>query len=232
MIYKIINWYKKECKLLFVCLIFGIFVTLGLSLYTKSYSESMVSGISNEVIRFHVKANSDEFADQQLKAKVKDTVLETLANGLNESNSLDETRAYIELNLAEITNVATAVILENGYNYEVNAYLTKEFFPTKTYGNISLPNGSYEALRIDIGEYEGANWWCIMYPPLCFVDVTSSEISEKDKAVLQSGLTTEQYKLISMEDSNNLIPIEVKFKVVEWWQRKKLDDKANYVNKN
>ena len=136
--------------------------------------------ISNKIIRFHVLANSDSIEDQSLKLKVKDEIINYMMPKLDKSSSIDESRKILKENDKEIKRIAENIINKNGYKYSVNTYLGQDQFPIKTYGNITLPQGKYEAYKIVIGNGEGQNWWCVMFPPLCFVDVTKGEVSTKE----------------------------------------------------
>lgn len=230
--YTIINWLKKDSKILYLSLSIGFIMTVIISYYTNLYANEIVDGISKEVIRFHVRANSNEEYDQVLKLKVKNAVINSLEKELKTSNSLEETRSLIKHNINKIEAVANKTILDNGYNYSVNIYLTKEFFPTKVYGNAYLPTGIYEALRIDIGEKNGENWWCVMYPPLCFVDISATEIPIADNIKLKKILNTEEYNLVFMQENDDIVPIQVKFKIVEWWQNQKNNNTSKNYLKN
>lgn len=140
----------------------------------KTYEYDEVKDI---LIRFHVLANSDSDEDQKLKLKVRDAIIEYLTPILKESKSLDESREILNREDKKVKEIANKIIKENGYNYKVESTFDRENFPDKTYGNIMLPQGNYEAYRILIGEAEGQNWWCVMFPPLCFVDVTKGKIA-------------------------------------------------------
>jgi len=146
--------------------------------------ELVYEDIANEIIRFHVIANSNTDEDQALKLKVRDKAIEFVSNSLKESNSLEESRKFIIENKSNIESIAKSVIIENGYDYNVTSSLSRENFPDKIYGDVVFPQGEYEAYRILIGEAKGENWWCVMFPPLCFVDGTkdaidSTEVVEK-----------------------------------------------------
>ena len=111
--------------------------------------------------------------------------------------------------------IAENVIRQNGYDYDVNIKIGNFEFPTKYYGDISLPAGYYDALRIEIGKAEGQNWWCVMFPPLCFVDVTSGVVPDESKQIMQDNLGDEEYKLISDNESSD---IKFKFSIVEFFK--------------
>ena len=213
------NILKKEKNILLLSIFIGIFITLVFMLATKSYSYNIQKGIADEVIRLHVLANSDEDYDQQLKIKVKDGIVKMLENELHNSMSKDETRIILLQNLDKIEDKAKEIIEENGYNYNVSAKITFDDFPTKQYGDVVLPAGEYEALKVEIGEAKGKNWWCVMFPPLCFVDASVKEVPKEDKDMLKSVLTDTEYDIVTKADNENAIPIKIKFKIVEMWQK-------------
>lgn len=213
------NILKKEKNILLLSIFIGTFITLVFMLATKSYSYNIQKGIADEVIRLHVLANSDEDYDQQLKIKVKDGIVKMLENELNNSMSKDETRIILLQNLDKIEDKAKEIIEENGYNYNVSAKITFDDFPTKQYGDVVLPAGEYEALKVEIGEAKGKNWWCVMFPPLCFVDASVKEVPKEDKDMLKSVLTDTEYDIVTKADNENDIPIKIKFKIVEMWQK-------------
>jgi len=178
--------------------------------YGSTISEQ--KNISNKIIRFHVLANSDSIEDQSLKLKVKDEIIKYMMPKLDKSNSIDESRKILKENDKEIKKIAENIINKNGYKYSVNTYLGQEQFPIKTYGNITLPQGQYEAYKIIIGNGQGQNWWCVMFPPLCFVDVTKGEVSTKETEQKMKKVLKEE-ELRSINNSKN--SYEIKFKVVE-----------------
>ena len=122
-------------------------------------------------------------------------------------------------NLDKIEDKAKKIIEENGYNYNVSAKITFDDFPTKQYGDVVLPAGEYEALKVEIGEAKGKNWWCVMFPPLCFVNASVKEVPKEDKDMLKSVLTDTEYDIVTKADNENDIPIKIKFKIVEMWQK-------------
>lgn len=129
---------------------------------------------SDSLIRFHVIANSDNDSDQALKRAVRDAILEKVSPRLAESHSINESREILKNLLPEMESIAGDVVKSWGENYPVQAEYGKTEFPTKSYGSLVLPAGEYEAVRILIGNAEGANWWCVLFPPLCFVDIEHS----------------------------------------------------------
>ncbi|MFZ7133574.1 MAG: stage II sporulation protein R [Eubacteriales bacterium] len=137
--------------------------------------------ISQKVVRLHVIANSDSEVDQDVKLQVKDAVLREMTPKLNASTSKEETIQIINDNKQNIQHIAQDTLAQCNMNNSVNIQLDKTFFPTKFYNQFSLPAGEYLALRVVIGEGEGKNWWCVLFPPLCLVDV-KKETSDTQSA--------------------------------------------------
>lgn len=155
--------------------------------------ETMQQEIAKEIIRFHVLANSDSEEDQALKMKVKEEVLKLLKEELDGISDLDDTRKAIQNHLEDIKNTAENVIRTEGYDYPVTVKLEPHEFPVKTYGDCTFPAGTYEALRVCIGKAEGQNWWCVVFPNLCFADTIHAVVPEKEKQELKNILTEDEY---------------------------------------
>ena len=179
-----------------------------------SYVNAVSTNIQDSVFRLHVIANSDSSEDQNLKYTVRDKVLEYINLISENTSSKDEVIALVQENIDEIRKIAQETIYENGYNYSVRLSIGNFAFPTKTYGDISFPSGFYDALKIEIGKAKGQNWWCVMFPPLCFVDVTSGIVPEESKDTIKENLSQEEYDLLS----KNTEAINFKFKIVETFQ--------------
>lgn len=177
--------------------------------------------IRDKLIRFHVIANSDTDEDQNLKLKVRDKVVEALSERLCNVNSLEEAENILEENIDYVNEIAKDVIEENNYTYEVNTMLSYENFPDKVYGDCVFPQGNYEAFRVIIGEGKGQNWWCVMFPSLCFVDesknsVDSSELKEEIENIEpKNNETTNENKEKNKESSDVNNGVKFKFKIVE-----------------
>ena len=169
----------------------------------------------NKLIRFHVIANSDSDEDQNLKLKVRDAVIDYLQPKLELSSSIEESETIIKSEYKELENISKNIVLENGYKYDISVGIDYSTFPTKQYSNVVLPAGEYKALRIIIGEGKGKNWWCVMFPPLCFVDEQSSIIDTETDKKLREILTEEEYELIAQNNKKQVNKVEVKFKIVE-----------------
>ena len=177
--------------------------------------------IRDKLIRFHVIANSDTDEDQNLKLKVRDKVVEALSERLCNVNSLEEAENILEENIDYVNEIAKDVIEENNYTYEVNTMLSYENFPDKVYGDCVFPQGNYEAFRVIIGEGKGQNWWCVMFPSLCFVDesknsVDSSELKEEIENIEpKNNETTNENKEKNKKSSDVNNRVKFKFKIVE-----------------
>lgn len=196
--------------------IFNIFLC-GVLLSGCSYNSSCLpskiydyNDVKDSLIRFHVLANSDSKEDQDLKIKVKNAIIKDLYSDLNNSKSIDETRNILVSKENDIKELSEKIIKDEGYDYKVNIELKRENFPDKQYGSITLPQGNYEAFRVIIGNGNGHNWWCVMFPPLCFIDVTKGKVFDKesreklDDAILKDN-----------EESSKQEKVKVKFKVAE-----------------
>lgn len=176
------------------------------------YSKDVTDSISKEVIRFHVVANSDTTDDQLLKQKVRDEVIGFIEPLIEECESVEDTRYIIKGSLPIIKEISEEVIEDWGKDYQVYVALDKANFPTKSYGDVVLPAGEYEACRIVIGEGKGENWWCVMYPPLCYLDVATGVVPLEGKEQLEKELNEEQYNLLTNKEDKNY---EIRFKLVE-----------------
>ena len=190
-----------------------LFIAVYAFFTADGYARDIKEDIKESVIRFHVIANSDTQEDQMLKLNVRDAVLEYIAPYLEESTSIEESREIVTEHLEEMTEVASIVVSNWGKDYPVTAQLSEEDFPTKTYGDIALPKGNYEACRIIIGEGKGKNWWCVMYPPLCYVDAATGIMPEEGQQALSQTLTEEEYEIIRFESDK---PYQIRFKLLEW----------------
>ncbi|MDB0440427.1 stage II sporulation protein R [Clostridioides difficile] len=169
----------------------------------------------DKLIRFHVIANSNTDEDQELKLKVRDEVIKYLQPKLQNSKSIEESEAIIKKEYSNLEEISKNIILENGYNYSVKVGIQYSNFPTKQYSNIVLPAGEYKALKIIIGKGEGKNWWCVMFPPLCFVDESNGVIDKSTDDKLKEVLTDKEYKLIKQDTPKKTSRVKIKFKVIE-----------------
>lgn len=192
-----------------LALLLGISMTLLAGLWL----EREQSALADSVLRLHVLANSDTQADQALKLKVRDRVLKEAAALLPESATVEEAEQVLAENLALLAGAGAQVVEQEGYSYPVTVQLRDTWFPTKEYEGFALPAGEYRALRVVIGEGEGQNWWCVVFPPLC---LGSASESVQDVA-LEAGMEAQQVALLTGESEGYVI----KFKALELWDRLK-----------
>lgn len=194
---KEILWQYRRFVTAFACIITAMGVLAAITLTVKGGSlqtdAGIQQGIAGEIIRFHVLANSDSNADQELKMQVKEEIVAYMAEVLELAEDLDQTRDLISENLEKIEELAKQTIKREGYDYSVSAELTECYFPMKSYGDCTFPAGEYEALRVCIGEAAGKNWWCVLYPNLCFIDSIHAVVPEEQKEELKNVLTEEEY---------------------------------------
>lgn len=174
----------------------------------------------DKLIRFHVIANSDSNKDQELKLRVRDEVISYLQPKLENSKSIEESEKIIKSEYKALEDISKKVIYKNGYDYGVKINLQYSDFPAKQYSSVVLPAGKYKALKIVIGEGKGRNWWCVMFPPLCFVDDQNGVIDEKTDKKLKEILTAQEYDLIMAKNKTELDNLNFKFKIVEIFQTK------------
>ena len=203
--------YINKQKLFALFLILTLFFSLSIT-----YAKSVSRDISNSVLRLHIIASSNSNTDQSLKLAVRDRILNEAGYLFKDIKSADEAATVASENLSKIIKIAEDEINRQGFHYSAQAEVGEFAFPTKSYGDITLPSGKYTALRIKIGNAKGENWWCVMYPPLCLTDGIMSYTDEA-KSQLKSDLSDEEYSLITKESSGP-IPVEIRFKVVEIFQ--------------
>lgn len=188
-------------------------ILLGMFLFVSaiSYATTISKDLSENFFRLHILANSDSKEDQELKLKVRDAVISYMDslsyNGLTKDEAVLLTTEHLE----DFKNIAKQVLEENNCNYDVTLEIGNFYFPTKEYGNISLPAGFYDGLKIAIGEAKGQNWWCSLFPPLCFVDISSGVIDENTENELKENLSDEEFAIVT----GNSEEIKLKFKLLE-----------------
>lgn len=198
---------KKIFYLISLVTLFIIFLLISLTTYANDVSENL----SNNFFRLHILANSDSDNDQALKLKVRDNIIQymnTLSySGLTKEEAINLTSSHI----TAFKEIAEKTVAGEGYNYTVSLEVGNFYFPTKEYGNISLPAGYYDALKIEIGEAKGKNWWCSLFPPLCFVDISAGVIDEESETYLKENLSKDEFAIIT----DNSKDVKFKFKIIE-----------------
>lgn len=211
---KIFNLFKNSKIKMITILSFLLFIYT--SICALSYASNISTDISNSVFRLHVIANSDSIEDQNLKYKVRDNLIKYMDDICSNCKTKQEAMNLVTVYKNNFKQIALDTIQTEGYNYDVNIMIGNFEFPTKQYGDISLPSGYYDALKVEIGEAKGHNWWCVMFPPLCFVDITSGIVPEESKKYLQDNMKEEEYALIS---DNSSLDIKFKFKILEFFNQ-------------
>ncbi|CDE82807.1 stage II sporulation protein R [Clostridium sp. CAG:273] len=202
-------------RLIIVLLLLILFIFIS----AISYVSAVSNNIANGVFRLHVIANSDSPEDQNLKYIVRDELIKYMNTLAKDCNSKQEVIEIAKNNISNFENIAKKTIKDNGFNYNVTVEIGNFDFPTKTYGDITLPAGTYDSLKIKIGKSEGQNWWCVMFPPLCFVDVTTGIVPEESKKEMKEAMPEEEYSLIS---NTNNSEVNFKFKLIEFFENIKL----------
>jgi len=201
--------YKIGFFLIAFFFIFGVLTGIYIN------TDMALADVPEKIIRLHVVANSDSPIDQQLKLQVRDKIISSMSGRLEGLKDISEVKSIVQGSLAEIEAAAREVIEENRKLYGVKAAFTEMDFPTRAYGNITLPAGTYQALNIVIGEGKGKNWWCVMFPPLCFIDVAHGVIAEETIKELKTSLTEEEYSLLVSAKEPGAVSVKLRFKILE-----------------
>lgn len=179
----------------------------------KSYADTVFGNISNNFIRLHVVANSDSTEDQIVKYEVRDAILNYIEPHLKNANSKEDALRILNDNIDQIYKVSNDVLLEKNLTYPLNISIGQFNFPTKDYSDFILPEGMYDALKVDIGTANGQNWWCVMFPSICIVDTENISSKENSLNILKSSLDPEEFSIITKNTSST--DIKIKFKIIE-----------------
>lgn len=213
-----VEYIKKRIYVMIAILIAVLSVITIIISKEISKIDACTEDYREKLIRFHVIANSDTDEDQNLKLKVRDAVIAYLQPKLENSTSIEESEAIIKAEHDNLERVSKDIISKNGYDYNIDIKLEYSNFPAKQYSSVVLPAGKYKALRIIIGEGKGKNWWCVMFPPLCFVDDQNGVIDEKTDKKLQEVLTPQEYDLIMAKSKTEVKNLKIKFRITELFQ--------------
>ena len=206
---------KKKLNFIFIL---TILVFIYIALLSFNYSKAISSNLSDSVFRLHIIANSDSSADQELKLKVRDNIINYMNTLTSSSSDKKDVISMVNNHLDSFKEIALNTIKGNGYNYDVNIEIGNFHFPTKSYGDISFPAGNYDALKIEIGDAIGQNWWCVLFPPLCFVNSSTGVVPDDSKNTLKENINSESYEIISEGNkSKNTSDIKIKFKIIEFF---------------
>lgn len=186
-------------------------------MYADVYEDAIRSP-EDVIVRFHVRANSDSEEDLALKYEVRDAVLAELADGLKTVEDDGAALRYIMQKLPDIRQAARAVVDEAGYDYTISAYIVREEFPIREYGNLVLPAGTYRALRVDIGAAKGENFWCMLYPMMCYTMDAGAVVDSEDTEKLAQALDEESYEKLFVKRDAKGDNVKVRLKILEWLQ--------------
>ena len=182
----------------------GLFVT---SILSVSGFIKTSQNIRNDVLRLHVLANSDTVEDQDLKLKVRDAVLEEGKDIFGGEINVENAEEKIATEKSRLVDAAENVVKQNGFDYDVDVFVADEYFGTRSYGDITLPAGNYTAVKVTIGESDGHNWWCVMFPPMCLP-------AAEDKTDIDMYLSEDEVKVVKCNPE-----YDVRFKIVEWYEQ-------------
>lgn len=195
-----------------VCIYIAAILVIGIYIWTVVLGNSLLQpSIASKILRFHVLANSDSVADQAVKEEVRDAVGGYLQPFLEEADGLEETKQIVDAHMSEVIEISKQTLQNAGYDYEVTARIIQTDFPEKTYGAYTFPKGRYEALQIVIGEGAGQNWWCVLYPNMCFKGTVFEVVEEEAEEALQEVLNPLEFAEVF--DSGK---VEIHFKFLEF----------------
>ena len=199
---------KKFKSIIILSILFSIYIFISAYSYVSAISDNLY----NSVFRLHVIANSNTKEDQDLKYIVRDALINYMNEKSKNFSSKKDVMNYSKEHISDLKHIAEDTIKDYGFNYPVSVEIGNFEFPTKDYGDISFPAGFYDALKVKIGSACGKNWWCVMFPPLCFVNTTIGIVPDSSKEELKKNLSEENYRIISNSEEKD---ISLKFKILE-----------------
>ena len=207
--------YRKEPEILYeisrknqkkICLIVACLLSLVLTTVimerrmevVRAQMDDTQQALAKEVFRFHVIAESDSEKDQNIKLKVRDSVLDYMkAKESQDQKGVKATKLWVTAHKDELEQTANRVLKKEGVSYRAKAEVTTCYFPEKWYGDVCFPEGNYEALRLILGKGNGHNWWCVLYPSLCFTNATCAVVDDEGKKELKEALSAEEYEMVT-----------------------------------
>lgn len=188
------------------------FILFGLTIALMSWEGQITSAnirnngpIPQESIRLRILANSDSVQDQWLKREVRDAIIAEMNKWIKEIHTYDQARLLVADHMSEIQKVVDKTIADRGYSYPAEVYFGRVEFPTKQYGSYVYPAGDYEALRVRIGKAEGQNWWCVLFPPLCFIDLSNGDGMVKSEDIVDNLATTMEEDVQVVEPVQSIV---------------------------
>lgn len=225
---------EKIKKIVKISIIVIPLVLIPIIIAGSVYSEKVFTDISDNVVRLHVIANSDSADDQNLKLKVRDAIVEYAGEKLKDCNTKESVVDFLQKDCDNIKQLVEDCMQKEGSNYSAYVCLGEYNFPAKNYGNYCFPEGKYQALRVVIGEGIGKNWWCVLFPPLCYISENAINISSEAEGLLRGKLSDEAYETIEgkkndsslnnekVKESSEIesnVTVSYKFKIVEFFQK-------------
>ncbi|MDO4268015.1 MAG: stage II sporulation protein R [Eubacteriales bacterium] len=185
-------WKKDACLGLFL-LLFGLLLSMS---RLQESREALAGRLAPSILRFHILANSDSQADQQVKLEVRSLILDYVAANTKETDGKEETAVFFNGHRAQVESLAGAYLAKRGFSYGARLSLAPSYFPTRVYGDFVFPCGTYDAVRIILGNGDGRNWWCVLYPRFCFVDAACGEIPASSRRVLENSINQDDFLLL------------------------------------
>ena len=196
----------------YVFLLLILFVTF-IFILAKSYSDAVFNSISDNFVRLHIVANSDSTEDQILKYEIRDAVINYLSPFLENARDKNDAQNIISAHIDDISCISNQIIVSKNLSYPINVSVGKFKFPTRDYSEFVLPEGNYDALKIDIGEAHGQNWWCVMFPSICIPDSNNIFTKNNSTDLLADTLDSEEFSIITKNSSST--EVKIKFKIIE-----------------
>lgn len=193
-------------SILFIVFLFVLYFIF----YSVSYSHSVSDELESNIFRLHVIANSDSSEDQELKLFIRDRLVEYLSQFSFDSK--EDLISFLHSNKGDVESVIRDSISSKGFSYDFSIEIGNSFFPKKDYGNMSMPSGFYDGLKVKLGRAEGKNWWCVLFPPMCLIDSSTCSFSEDSESILEDSLDDETFSVLFSETPE----YKFKFKIVDF----------------
>lgn len=197
-------------KIIGAILLLGILVLAGNGKMQQAKADPLQPEIARKILRFHILANSDSEEDQAVKIKVRDAIGKMMGPKLADSKNLEETKKIVSENMNDIVALAEKTLEDNGYTYGATAELAHVQFPEKNYGDYTFPAGEYEALEVTLGKGGGHNWWCVLYPNMCFKGTVYEVVEDEACKELKEVLSPKEYETVFNKGN-----YEIRFKILE-----------------